>query len=160
MSMVPKKMKVSELRAALESRGLSSNGLKSELIQRLELALDEEEFGSDAQELAAPASPKAAAAADDSGDAKAADASPKKLAKKAPEAEQEKQQEDTPEAEEEDAAPKKPETKEEAPKETMDAAKPLTEEEKRRARAAKFGIPLKEEDKKVRFCGCGSEQRG
>ncbi|RLN74421.1 hypothetical protein BBJ28_00022641, partial [Nothophytophthora sp. Chile5] len=49
--MNPKKMKVSELRAALESRGLSSNGLKTELIQRLELALDEEEFGSEAQEM-------------------------------------------------------------------------------------------------------------
>ncbi|TDH67486.1 hypothetical protein CCR75_007929 [Bremia lactucae] len=50
-SMIPKKMKVSELRAALESRGMSSNGLKTELIQRLELALDEEEFGSEAQEM-------------------------------------------------------------------------------------------------------------
>ncbi|KAL7998762.1 putative SAP domain-containing protein [Plasmopara halstedii] len=49
--MNPKKMKVSELRAALESRGLSFNGLKTELIQRLELALDEEEFGSEAQEM-------------------------------------------------------------------------------------------------------------
>lgn len=49
--MNPKKMKVSELRAALELRGLSSNGLKTELIQRLELALDEEEFGSEAQEM-------------------------------------------------------------------------------------------------------------
>ncbi|RLN45157.1 hypothetical protein BBJ29_003331 [Phytophthora kernoviae] len=49
--MNPKKMKVSELRAALESRNLSSNGLKTELIQRLELALDEEEFGSEAQEM-------------------------------------------------------------------------------------------------------------
>lgn len=49
--MNPKKMKVSELRLQLESRGLSSNGLKTELIQRLELALDEEEFGSEAQEM-------------------------------------------------------------------------------------------------------------
>ena len=30
---------------------MSSNGLKTELIQRLELAQDEEEFGSEAQEM-------------------------------------------------------------------------------------------------------------
>lgn len=50
-AMNPKKMKVGELRAELDKRGLSSNGLKTELIQRLELALDAEEFGSEAQML-------------------------------------------------------------------------------------------------------------
>ncbi|TYZ57608.1 hypothetical protein PybrP1_003948 [[Pythium] brassicae (nom. inval.)] len=161
MSMVPKKMKVSELRAALESRGLSSNGLKSELIQRLELALDEEEFGSDAQDLEALAPPK--------DDAKAAAAlphaestvSPTKQAKKAPE----EAEEDDDEEEEEEAethqstkatatepdAPAVVKPADKAPEDVTagDAPKALTEEEKRKARAAKYGIPLKEEDKKV-----------
>jgi len=40
-----RKMKVSELRAALEKRGLNSDGLKADLINRLQQRLDEEEFG-------------------------------------------------------------------------------------------------------------------
>lgn len=38
-------MKVTELRDALEARALDTTGLKNELIHRLEMALDEEEFG-------------------------------------------------------------------------------------------------------------------
>lgn len=168
--MVPKKMKVSELRAALESRGLSSNGLKSELIQRLELALDEEEFGSDAQDLEALAPPKdeaTAAAAPPS--AEAATVSPTKQAKKAPEEETHDDEEAEPETHQPakaaaaepattpaDKAPEADDTTSEG------APKALTEEEKRKARAAKFGIPLKEEDKKVRsgVCSCGEREAG
>lgn len=183
-AMVPKKMKVSELRAALESRGLSSNGLKSELIQRLELALDEEEFGSEAQELEELAPPTEDAAAKPAAAASAASAtavssSPKKqvvaakkkeanepaapVAKKAAEpvvatpasavttssvaaaatSEPAAAAKDVPVAE---ATP--------AAADSGSAVQPLTEEEKRKARAAKFGIPLKHEDKLVLHSCC------
>lgn len=154
--MNPKKMKVSELRAALESRGLSSNGLKSELIQRLEMALDEEEFGSEAQELDPLAPPKqeeddkpavASSTAATSSPAKKKESPVKKPAaaaavpKPAPMKEALKAVEKVEPAAVEPAA---------AASTTEDAKdQPLTEEEKRKARAAKFGIPLSLEDKKV-----------
>eukprot|EP00614_Pseudopedinella_elastica_P009159 CAMPEP_0172590028 /NCGR_PEP_ID=MMETSP1068-20121228/8514_1 /TAXON_ID=35684 /ORGANISM="Pseudopedinella elastica, Strain CCMP716" /LENGTH=210 /DNA_ID=CAMNT_0013385715 /DNA_START=107 /DNA_END=739 /DNA_ORIENTATION=+ len=65
MSLEPKKMKVGELREALEARGLGTSGLKTELIHRLEMALDEEEFGvSAAPETAAPTQAAEPAAAE------------------------------------------------------------------------------------------------
>ncbi|GMF49236.1 unnamed protein product [Phytophthora fragariaefolia] len=165
--MNPKKMKVSELRAALESRGLSSNGLKTELIQRLELALDEEEFGSEAQEmeeLKVPSPKKSKKPEPKKKDApepeaakkpKAKTPSPVKKASPAPApAPVEKEAELEENKDEEPVAEKEAEKEEEADKadtvpEADGAAKPMTEEEKRAARAAKFGIPLSLEDKKV-----------
>lgn len=188
-SVNPKKMKVSELRAALESRGLSSNGLKTELIQRLELALDEEEFGSEAQEmeeLKVPSPKKSkkpeskkkevpAAAAATTADAepeasqktKAKTLSPvKKAAPPAAEptpAPVEKKEEDEKKEESLAAVEPVPEKKQDEAEKTPESTsepeadaptKPMTEEEKRAARAAKFGIPLSLEDKKVEASTC------
>ncbi|KAF4031282.1 SAP domain-containing protein [Phytophthora infestans] len=168
--MNPKKMKVSELRAALESRGLSSNGLKTELIQRLELALDEEEFGSEAQEMEAlkvPSPKKTKKAEPKKKEALVAEPeAPKKTKLKTPSpvkktappatesvpADKETKKEETKEAGA-GSEPKLVET--ERGSETisvleMDAStKSETEEEKRATRAAKFGIPMSLDDKKA-----------
>ncbi|KAI9913842.1 hypothetical protein PsorP6_005793 [Peronosclerospora sorghi] len=169
----PKKMKVSELRAALESRGLSSNGLKTELIQRLELALDEEEFGSEAQEMEELEVPslnqtkKAELKKKDASteDATMAVADLDALTKvktsisfsvndpTLPEA----KQSPGPADKEEDGTEKDLTVGDQLSEKRNDHTKPdadatvktMTEEEKRAARAAKFGIPLSLEDKKV-----------
>lgn len=48
------KMKVSDLRGALQKRGLSTEGLKVDLVNRLQARLDEEEFGVGMDEIVPP----------------------------------------------------------------------------------------------------------
>ena len=60
----PKKMKVADLRVALQERGLSTDGLKAVLADHLQVVLDEAEFGLD--EPAAPGAPSSETQPDES----------------------------------------------------------------------------------------------
>ena len=152
---------VSDLRAALSLRGLSTEGLKVDLVNRLQARLDEEEFGMvdapvagatapPAAEEAAPIKetpviPAAAAAAEVPAKEKvsAADAGETKNDKdeeKKPVEEKEKPAEEKEKPVEEKEKPV--EEKEKPVEEPVKITKDMTFEEKKRARAARFGIPL------------------
>jgi SAP domain-containing ribonucleoprotein len=147
----PKKMKVSELRAELEKRGLNANGLKSELVQRLELALDEEEFGSDAQELHNLAPPKAEASKLQTPQSPKKVASPvKKVVLSDSKSAVSEVKKPAPKESGKPVVSKITATKAVEAKDPVNSAKTeLSEMEKRKARAEKFGIPMSLEDKKV-----------
>jgi len=150
---------VPELKAELEKRGLATDGLKADLVNRLQARLDEEEFGGLDDELAAaPASagskkaeepkkapapaPKPAAAAKEPAPAPAPAPAAKPAAKPAPKAPE---------------APKEAETSPKPPAETkrvvLGASADLSFEEKKRQRANRFGIPVVSNETKATGAG-------
>jgi len=145
---------VTELREALAKRGLPTDGLKADLVNRLQARLDEEEFGMD-EEIAPPeTSPSKAAtepAAKESTAAETAGATD--VATKAVEVEAK-----TKKVEIKEKAESTPSTTDEVTKTEEDTAEDAKDgekilaamsfEERKKARAARFGISVVKEDEK------------
>jgi hypothetical protein len=146
---------VTELRTELSRRGLSTDGLKAELVNRLQARLDEEEFG-----LAEP--PPAAAAGDAPAaepaktDDKPSPSKPEATVEVAKKSEPAPATEGTAEtkADADTKATEEEENPAEAP--VVKVAEGMSFEEKKRARAARFGMPVV--DKKEAQKKKGDEQ--
>eukprot|EP00956_Cyclotella_meneghiniana_P012815 scaffold18244_cov70-Cyclotella_meneghiniana.AAC.3 len=149
----PKKMKVSDLRDALSQRGLSTEGKKADLINRLQARLDEEEFGM------AEAPPAAAAAPAAETEAAAPEAPTETIteppAAEAPPAEEEAAQpaetvENTsaPEAPTETSTPAEDPVNKPQPDATAKATSEMSFTEKMAQRAKRFGMPVSDDVKK------------
>lgn len=154
------KMKVSDLRGALSRRGLSTEGLKADLVNRLQARLDEEEFGMD--EIVPPASTNTGVAkvVSPPKESPAISPSSKVVQESVPEKEEdeivgenEKAVEVSEESKEEEKKPTTPATslpeqkkEEQKPGDTSiekeSSQKKKSFEEAKAARAKRFGIPI------------------
>mmetsp|Transcript_23553 Transcript_23553/g.54751 ORF Transcript_23553/g.54751 Transcript_23553/m.54751 type:complete len:260 (-) Transcript_23553:1487-2266(-) len=138
-----KRMRVSELRSALQQRGLSTEGLKADLVNRLQARLDEEEFGTVERPSLTRAESEAIAA-------KAAAASAAVEAED--EAKEAEAKETEKEAEPKEVEPKETEPKEAEPKETETKETEIKETEENKEESKPTPTPEKDDsanDKEV-----------
>eukprot|EP00544_Gedaniella_sp_CCMP2646_P012639 CAMPEP_0202485748 /NCGR_PEP_ID=MMETSP1361-20130828/4506_1 /ASSEMBLY_ACC=CAM_ASM_000849 /TAXON_ID=210615 /ORGANISM="Staurosira complex sp., Strain CCMP2646" /LENGTH=228 /DNA_ID=CAMNT_0049114719 /DNA_START=62 /DNA_END=748 /DNA_ORIENTATION=+ len=143
-----KKMKVSELRDALKERGLSTEGLKGDLVNRLEAYLEEQEFALPGE--GSDLSPIPTGAAKPAVEDPVVPAPVLEETKEAVKEKAELEKETATAGTEPSPAPVGPPepTKAAATTKTSEKQKSeMTFEEKRAARAARFGIPMVETKK-------------